>query len=185
MLGGMLQPVLIARTCRLRPYRADDVAALRAIADDPLVARWMTANFPSPYTRADADAWIALTTHQDPPQHFAIEVDGSFAGSIGVMPRRGEQRGAATFGYWIGRRYWGRGIATDAARTVSAYALREQGLRRLDAWVFAPNAASARVLEKAGFTFEGRLREAAVQRDGVVCDMLMYGRVATDPEPPA
>ena len=153
------------------------------IADDPAVTRWMTASFPYPYTREDGENWVALAMAHDPPQHFVIEVDGAFAGAIGIIPQDGEHAGSAIFGYWIGRRFWGHGIATDAARTLARHALRERGLRRLEASVFAPNAASARVLEKAGFTLEGRMRESYVERDGTVCDALLYARLYADPDP--
>ena len=176
--------VLTGAFCTLRPYRLDDAEALRAVADDPLVARWMNAGFPSPYTREDAEFWVGATTSSTPVRNFVIEVNGAFAGGIGFAPLEGgESRGVALFGYWLGRAFWGRGIATDAARTLARYALREVGLRRLEASVFAPNAVSARVLEKAGFRFEGRMREGYVQRDGTVCDKLMYARLASDPDP--
>jgi [ribosomal protein S5]-alanine N-acetyltransferase len=145
----------------------------------------MTAAFPHPYTQADAEAWVALASADDPPKHFVIEdADGAFAGAVGIMPQGGEHAGCAIFGYWLGRCFWGRGLATDAARTLAAYALSgARGLRRLEATVFAPNSASARVLEKAGFHLEGRRRAVYVQRDGSVCDGLLYGRLATDPVP--
>ena len=136
----------------------------------------MTAQFPFPYTRADAEAWVASVTVDVPPKHFVIDVDGDFAGAIGVQPQNGEHRGCAIFGYWLGRAFWGRGIATDAARALARHALRERGLRRLEATVFAPNVSSARVLEKAGFMLEARLRESYVQRDGSVCDGLPLAR---------
>jgi len=174
--------VLRGAICRLRPYRADDLGALVAIADDREVTRWMTAGFPHPYTRADGERWLAIAMLDDPPNHFAIEADGAFAGAIGILPQRGEHEGSAIFGYWLGRRYWGRGIATDAARTMADHAFRSRGLRRLEASVFGPNAASARVLEKAGFTLEGRMRESYLERDGTPTDALIYARLATDPE---
>jgi [ribosomal protein S5]-alanine N-acetyltransferase len=174
----VLLSYLDGAVCRLRPYRLDDVGALRTLADDPLVARWMTARFPSPYTEADARVWIEAAIVDVPPHHFAIEVDGALVGGAGIDPLRGEHSGAAVFGYWLGRPYWGRGIATDAARTLSDHALRLRGFRRLQASVFAPNRASARVLEKAGFTLEARFREALVQRDGSICDELVYARLS-------
>ena len=175
--------ILSAPTCSLRPYRASDAEALRAVADDPLVTRWMTASFPYPYTRADAETWVAHAVAGDPTEHYVIEVGGTFAGAIAAQASSGEYAGTALFGYWLGRDYWGRGIATDAARTMARYALRNRGLRRLEASVFAPNAASARVLEKSGFTLEARMRQRVVQRDGAVVDVLLYARLASDPEP--
>jgi len=175
--------ILEAGLCRLRPYRAADAGRLQAIANDLRVTRWMTAQFPHPYTRADAEAWLARIRDDDPVKHFVIEVDGELAGAVGIEPLGGEHRGTAIFGYWLAPAYWGRGIMSDAARTLARHAFRERGLRRLEASVFEPNRASARVLEKAGFTLEGRFRESYVERDGTVCDALLYARLASDPEP--
>ena len=172
--------VLEGALCRVRRYRSDDVDALAALAADPLVSRWMTAGFPHPYTREDAESFIAGATAQSPPQHFAIEAGGEYAGGTGLMPLTGENRGVARFGYWLGRRFWGRGIATDAARVLTRYGLTTAGFRRLEATVFAPNTASSRVLEKCGYTLEARLRETYVQRDGSVCDGFVYAYLARD-----
>jgi ribosomal-protein-alanine N-acetyltransferase len=169
--------------CRLRPYTFADADALAALANDFAVTRWMTAGFPFPYTRDDAARWLAIATAEDPPNNFAIEVDGSLAGGAGIGPLFGEHGGTAIFGYWVAPRYWGRGVATEAARLLARYALHARGFRRVEASVFAPNAASVRVLEKAGFTLEGRLRQSYVERDGTVCDGLLYARLASDPDP--
>jgi RimJ/RimL family protein N-acetyltransferase len=179
----MNELVLAGAICRLRPYRLTDVDALRAAADDPLVARWMNAGFPYPYTHADAESWIVIATSDAEPRHFAIEVDGTLAGGAGFQPLGGEHRGVAMFGYWLGRRLWGRGVASEAARMLAHHALHTAGMRRLEATVFAPNRASARVLEKAGFDLEARHRERCVQCDGSVCDALLYARLARDAEP--
>lgn len=143
-----------------------------------MVARWMTRRFPHPYTRADADEWIPIS--RSAALSFAIEVDGSLAGGIGVERLGGERSGSGLFGYWLGRDYWGHGIGTDAARTLSDYALGDGGLRRIEATVFAPNVASARVLEKCGFVLEATLPAYYVDRNDAVCDGLLYGRVLVD-----
>jgi [ribosomal protein S5]-alanine N-acetyltransferase len=143
-----------------------------------MVARWMTRAFPHPYTQWDADRWITFATSDTRGRYYAIEVGGIVAGGIGVEPYRGERTGTAAFGYWLGRAYWGRGIGTDAARTLADDALANGSLRRLEARVFAPNAASARVLEKCGFQLEATLRAFYVDRDENVCDALMFARLA-------
>jgi [ribosomal protein S5]-alanine N-acetyltransferase len=168
---------LEGRICRLRPYRPGDAAAMCAVADDFMVARWMTRAFPHPYTRHDAQEWIAHASRETRGRYFAIEVDGVLTGGIGVEPFRGERSGGAAFGYWLGRAYWGCGIATDAARTLADVSLRS-GLRRLEARVFAPNIASVRVLEKCGFELEGRLRAYYLDREDHVCDALLFARLA-------
>ena len=167
---------LSGELCRLRSYRSDDGSALCAVADDFEVARWMTRRFPHPYALRDAEEWIAIAMADPRGQIRAIEVDGVIAGGVAFEPLGGERTGTALFGYWLGRIFWGRGIATEAARMLSDFALESGDLRRLEATVFAPNAASARVLEKCGFTLEGRSPELYLDRSGAVCDGLLFGR---------
>ena len=83
---------------------------------------------------------------------------------------------SAEIGYWLGETFWGQGIATEALNAVSEWAFRELHLVRLCAHVFARNGASARVLEKAGYAFEGRLL-AHYSRDGEFIDGLLYAKV--------
>lgn len=170
---------LSGKLCRLRSYRHGDEAAICAVADDYMVARWMTRAFPHPYTTTDAEHWIAMACRDGTHSHFAIEVQGVLAGGIGFDLFGGERTGTASFGYWLGRAYWRRGIATEAAQMLADYALHTSGLRRLEAKVFEPNVASARVLQKAGFSLEGVLRSAYVDRDDKVCDALLFARTTT------
>jgi RimJ/RimL family protein N-acetyltransferase len=103
-------------------------------------------------------------------------VDGHAVGGIGFEKGEGIHRRSALIGYWIGEAYWGRGIATEALRLVSAHAFRHFEVIRLQAEVLEWNAASVRVLEKAGYTFEGRLRKSCV-KNGDVIDDLIYALI--------
>jgi RimJ/RimL family protein N-acetyltransferase len=172
--------VLTGALCRLRAYRVDDAQRLAEIAGDFAVARWMTASFPHPYTLEAAHAWAANAARETPIDTFAIEVDGALAGGAGIAPQCGEHLGVAEFGYWLGRGYWGRGIATEAARLLAAHAFGERGLRRLEAHVFAPNQASARILAKLGFRREAVLRESYVERDGTIVDGYLFAKLRSD-----
>lgn len=175
-----LSLMLIGKRCLLRPYRMADAEPLAAIANDELVTRWMTRRFPYPYTLADATAWLA---RQNPAETFAVEVGGRLAGGVGIRSDDGECAGVAEFGYWLGRAFWGRGIATEAAGLAADYVFAAFRLRRLEAHVFGRNAASAHVLEKCGFIREATLRRRLVDRDGNVDDCYLYARLATDPAP--
>jgi [ribosomal protein S5]-alanine N-acetyltransferase len=166
------------RSCILRPFRSDDVARVRKLGDDYRVARWMTDLFPHPFTESDAAKWIARVSSQVPTDHFLIEADGVVVGSTGIDPHAGNRAGVAELGYWLGHDYWGKGYATDAVRQLVKYAFRERGLRRLEAHVHAPNLASARVLEKAGFVLEGVLRRDLTDREGNILDNMLFARLA-------
>ncbi|HVR29704.1 MAG TPA: GNAT family N-acetyltransferase [Thermoanaerobaculia bacterium] len=161
----------------LRPFRTSDAPALQRLADDTDVSRFLRNRFPHPYTLEDAREWIERTQSESgsPPLVFAIAgANASLLGSIGLERQADVYRHSAELGYWLGRRHWGRGVATAAVEAICSYGFETLGLRRIYACVFAPNVASARVLEKAGFALEGRRRNA-VRKDGVALDELLYG----------
>jgi RimJ/RimL family protein N-acetyltransferase len=160
--------------CTLRPWRLDDVDALPQVASDQDVVRYMNHRFPSPYTRADAETWVRLKLEEPKVLHWAIDVDGALAGGIGLTPGVLEHAGNVAIGYWVAKRWWGRGIASDALRALSAHALATLRPRRLWANVMGANAASARVLEKAGYVREAVLVRAIVDREGNAHDELIF-----------
>lgn len=106
---------------------------------------------------------------------FCIEIEGAAVGGIGVHPSEDVHRHTATVGYWLGEEFWGRGIMTEALTVVTDFCFENFPLRRISAEVFANNPASARVLEKAGFIFEGRLKNN-VLKDGKLLDSLLHAR---------
>ena len=132
--------------------------------------------FPHPYTDADARRWLDSVVGQKPETNFAIAVAGEAAGGIGFTVQHDVGRRSAEIGYWLGEEFWGRGIATDALIAVTDYAFSNYDVCRLYAHVFDWNRASARVLEKAGYAFEGRLRKS-VTKDGQTIDQLMYAMI--------
>ena len=164
---------LACPTCRLRPPRPGDAASLARHANDREIWLNLRDRFPHPYARADAEAYIARVAQQDPVTAFAIEVDGEVMGGITLVPGHDIERVSAEVGYWLGRAAWGRGIATDAVRAVTTHAFARLGLHRVFAVPFVRNAASLRVLEKAGYVREGTLRRSAV-KDGVLLDQHLY-----------
>jgi RimJ/RimL family protein N-acetyltransferase len=96
-------------------------------------------------------------------------------GGIGFSVQTDVGHRSAEIGYWLGEEYWGRGIVTQALVAVSEYAFSHHDLCRLYAHVFEWNPASARVLEKASYVFEGRLKKS-VTKDGKTIDQLIYAR---------
>jgi ribosomal-protein-alanine N-acetyltransferase len=161
---------------RIRSWRAGDEPALAKHADNRNIWLNVRDRFPHPYTLADAEAWVTKMSVAEPETQFAIEVDGEAAGGIGLFLQQDVERFSAELGYWLGEAHWGRGLATAAVRRFTDFAFARFDLCRIYANVFAWNLGSARVLEKAGYAFEGRMRRAAV-KDGQVVDNLLYAVV--------
>lgn len=160
----------------IRNFRPGDEDALVRHANNPKIWRNVRDRFPHPYTRADAEWWIAHTSSENPEASFAIVVDGEAVGAIGFIPQEDVFRRSVEMGYWLGEEYWGKGIVTDAVRALSDYIFANLDVCRIYATVFEWNPGSRRVLEKAGFQFEGRLRKA-VTKDGQTIDEFMYALV--------
>jgi RimJ/RimL family protein N-acetyltransferase len=140
----------------------------------------MRDRFPHPYSLADARAFIAIAQRRDPESFFAIEVDHEAAGGIGYTLHDDIERVAAELGYWLSPEHWGRGIISAAVASFSRLVFeRQPALRRIYAVPLAWNPASARVLEKAGYKLEGRMRQSAI-KDGTVVDQLLYALVRED-----
>src|SRR3954471_8277541 len=98
--------------CTLRPCRVGDQDDLVRHADNPHVALHLRDQFPQPYTKADADDWIARVDRQSPVINFAICLHDRLVGGIGLMPGSDIHRVSAEVGYWLGESFWGRGIAS-------------------------------------------------------------------------
>lgn len=175
---------LVLASCRVRNLTGTDAASLAHYANDRNVWLNLRDRFPHPYTLHDAAVFIEHVQQQSPPTVWAIDVAGEAVGAIGIMPRSDIERISAEIGYWLGEAFWGRGIMTEVLIAVTQWAMEEFQLTRVYALPFANNAPSCRVLEKAGYLCEGRLRKAVI-KDGQVLDQFLYAYVAADDLSPA
>jgi RimJ/RimL family protein N-acetyltransferase len=167
--------LIILPECTIRDWRTSDAASLAQHANDRRIWLNMRDAFPHPYTTADADAFLATAAAMRPLTWFAVSVNDAAVGGIGYTPHDDVERGSAEIGYWLGTAFWGRGIMTAALTAVTTHAFRaDPDLRRLYAVPYVTSAASARILEKAGFRLEGRMRQSVV-KNGQVLDQFMYG----------
>jgi ribosomal-protein-alanine N-acetyltransferase len=160
----------------VRSWEWRDRDAIVRHANNRNVSINLRDRFPSPYTVSDARTWLEMVVGRTPETNFAIDVAGEAVGGIGFSLQPDVAYRSAEIGYWLGEEYWGRGIATDALIAVTDHAFANYDLCRLYAHVFEWNGASARVLEKAGYVFEGRLRKS-VTKEGKTIDQLMYAIV--------
>lgn len=170
---------LILNNATVRGYRLGDAPALCNHANNPRVARNLRDAFPHPYTIVDAHRFLEGVAAQDPETYFCIAVNDEPVGGIGFVIQDDVERFSAEIGYWLSEEHWGRGIVVEALRAVTAHAMDTHELHRLYATPYDWNHASVRVLEKAGYLFEGRLRQA-VFKEGQLVDKLMYAYTSTD-----
>jgi RimJ/RimL family protein N-acetyltransferase len=166
---------LVLKSCTIRPWRLDDADSLAKHANNRKVWLALRDLFPHPYTIQDAHKFLQRATSEQPATNFCIEVDGAAAGGIGIRMGQDVHRHTAELGYWLGRKFWGQGIMGEAVTAFADFCFGHFPLRRIYAEPFANNPASAHVLEKAGFIFEGRLRNNVI-KDGQLLDSLLYAK---------
>ena len=168
-------------TCRIRKWKLSDAADLATAISNKKIQNNLRDGLPYPYLEQDAADFISdmLSTDENEVFAFAITVDNKVVGSIGVFRQENIHRLTAELGYYIAEEYWGRGIMTEAVRQTCEYVFDKSNIIRIYAEPFAYNIASCRVLEKAGFQYEGTLRDNAV-KNGKVIDMKMYSLLKTE-----
>jgi RimJ/RimL family protein N-acetyltransferase len=169
-------PILHTDRLLLRGPDADDVAALLSIYGDPAVARFLSE--PAWTDPARAERWLqrAQAGHAEGRalQLMIVPADGATAIGTCVLFQFHDQSRRAEIGYALGRPHQGRGYMHEALRALVAYAFDTLDLRRLEADIDPRNVASARSLERLGFTREGHLRERW-EVAGEVSDTDLYG----------
>ena len=164
--------------CAIRPWDLADAEALARALSNKKILDNLRDGLPYPYTEQDAQEYITamLSADRDNTFAFAITADGQVIGSIGVFRGENIHRQTAEMGYYIAEDYLGRGIMTSVVRQTCEYVFAHSDILRIFAEPFAYNTASCRVLEKAGFQFEGLMRTNAV-KNGQVIDMKLYALV--------
>ena len=157
----------------LRPFRDSDLTHLVKYANNYNIAKYLTNQFPHPYTDEDGQKFISSVSNNDPINVFAIEINGEAAGAIGIFPQSDIHEKNAEMGYWLAEPFWGNGIITRAIGEIVEYGFKTFDISRIYARPFSVNPASQRVLEKVGFTCEARLKDA-VYKNGHYMDELIY-----------
>lgn len=161
--------------CKIRKWELTDAADLALALSNKRIQDNLRDGLPYPYTEQDGKNFITamLSADENDTFAFAITVGGKAVGSIGVFRQENIHKRTAELGYYIAEEHWGKGIMTEAVKQICAYVFDRSDIIRIYAEPFAYNSASCRVLEKAGFQYEGTLRSNAV-KNGKVLDMKMY-----------
>ena len=170
-------PNMTAKGFMLRPFRKGDERSLRKNVNNYNIYRY-TGLIPHPYKMKHARQWIkssaALNNRRKATElRLAIVMGSEVVGGLGLRNIEGHK---AELGYWLAEQHWGKGIMSKAVKLVCNFGFNKLKLQRIYATVFIQNKASARVLEKMGFKFEGILHKYH-QKDGRLIDALMYAKV--------
>jgi len=160
----------------IRHWSDTDAPALAKYANNRKIWLNLRDGFPHPYTLDNARAFLDMVDRQDPKTFFAIATPEEAIGAIGISPNADVHRLTAELGYWLAEPFWGKGIMTETVSRFTDYAFERFGLVRIFAEPYATHASSCRVLEKAGFVLEGRLKSSVI-KDGVITDQLLYAKV--------
>ena len=161
--------------CKIRKWKLSDAKDLAIALSNRKVQDNLRDGLPYPYTEQDGKDYISdmLSANEDDTFAFAVTADNKVVGSIGVFRQGNIHRQTAELGYYVAEEYWSRGIMTEAIKQICEYVFSKSDILRIYAEPFAYNIASCRVLEKAGFQYEGTLRSNTV-KNGKVIDMKMY-----------
>lgn len=176
----MRQTIEVDRLIRLKPITEDDIPNLIKYISDPSVFA-NSLIIPFPYTAKDAREFLDYNKKFEAEHkiqcnwgiHFR---DQGFIGGIGLLFDSGVDSHKSKFGYWIGTPFRGQGIMTLVVEKFAIHVMALYHLVRLEAHVFSDNRASMRVLEKAGFTYEGVLRKFE-KKDDKLLDVYCYARI--------
>jgi len=162
----------------LRAWRPEDAPALSHLLNNKNILDNLRDGPPYPYTPNDAKDYIEAMLQADPDTTFAwaITTDDQPIGSIGIFRKDNIHRRTAELGYYVAEPYWGKGAGTTAVKKACDLVFANTDILRIFAEPFSVNAASCRILEKAGFVFEGPLRKNAL-KNGVILDMKMYALI--------
>ncbi len=159
----------------LRKWEMEDAKSIAEAADNPRIAANLRNVFPHPYSLEDARGYIADCIQKEGRNQLtrAVVVDGKAIGSIGVFVGTDVYEKSAELGYWLSEDFWRQGIMARAVKLICREAFEAFDIIRIFAEPFDYNLGSRGVLEKAGFTYEGTMRDG-IFKNGKVHSYCMY-----------
>jgi len=168
-------PTLSTERLLLRGVVNADAERMAALVNDFGIAS-MTTSIPHPYTPADAESWLARCRAADWDHEANFVIEHRNFGLVGAIGFRPGPMGRPELGCWLGRAFWNRGYATEAARAALAWARRDWRKKLVVASHFADNPASGQVLCKSGFLYTGdtELRWSQARQGPVRARMMVW-----------
>ncbi len=166
--------IIKCEKCTLRKWKHSDIENLLEHANNVNIAINMRDGFPNPYTYDNGREWINFASKSN--SIFAITINSNAIGSIGLNIGTDIERISAEVGYWLGEKYWGKGITTSALNGITEYAFDKLKLERLFAVPLEENIPSRKVLENNGFILEGILKKSVIKQ-GKIHNQALYAKI--------
>lgn len=159
----------------LRKWRLSDAKELAAALNNKRILNNLRDGLPFPYTEQDGRDYIIamLSANENDTFAYAITAEDHVIGSIGAFRQSNIHSWTAELGYYLAEEYWGRGVMSGAIRQLCDTIFQTTDILRIYAEPFSYNVGSRRALEKAGFQYEGLMKNNAV-KNGKVVDMALY-----------
>lgn len=151
----MKDRVLETQRLVLRRMGMSDVDDLMGIFSDPVAMRY----YPATKSRRQVEEWVRWTLESYRDHGFGLWVtvlkdSGEFAGQCGLTVQEVEGEEEVEIGYLFLRKFWGCGLATEAARAARDHGFHTLGYGRLVSLIDPRNLPSRRVAERVGLTLE-------------------------------
>lgn len=160
---------------KLRKWQFTDSKSIAQAANNLNIAKNLRNTFPHPYSIEDAKWYVNDCISNEGKNQITrtIEVDGKAVGSIGIFIKNDVYEKSGELGYWLSEDYWRKGITSKAVEIICKEAFAIFNIIRIFAEPYEYNVGSRRVLEKAGFTYEGTMRNG-VYKNGSMFSYCMY-----------
>lgn len=156
----------------LKPYRIDCAKEFARMKNIPEILDNGYDNTPNPYTEKDAVEFINKEIKKKPEERFLIYWNNELAGEIGITLKDDVFRLNAEIGYFISKKYWGKGLATQAVKKMTKYTFKHFDVIRIVAGVFDFNKSSMKVLEKNGYYLESVRKNAVIKNEKIIDDYI-------------
>lgn len=172
---SLLKGTLIMKDFILRKWQYNDAEDISIFANNLNIANNLRNSFPFPYTLDNAKWYVNDCISNEGKKQItrAIVVDGKAVGSIGIFIKDDVYEKSGELGYWLAEDYWRKGITSRAVIQICKEAFANFDIIRIYAEPFECNLGSRGVLEKAGFTYEGTMRNG-VYKNGKVFSYCVY-----------
>jgi RimJ/RimL family protein N-acetyltransferase len=166
----------------LRPLKVEDEETIYQYVKDYDIARW-TINIPHPYPRDGAISFIRQATGlMDEGLCYELAIllksNQEIVGVVSFVKVNKTHRNAE-LGYWVGKPYWNKGFATEAAMRILEFGFNGLGLERIFSKCFFDNLSSRKVMEKIGMKYEGKFRHEVFKENRFI-DMTYYSILKED-----